>query len=130
MWCRRVMLAEEVVVSPKCQTEVPVKLIYGDLTSKAPAWMTEAQEIQPGVHLARVVVEDRADVTVRLVNLNEEPVRIAKDRFLGGLHPVEVEQGTEPKRNEALGDETVWRDTLTKDLPEEVPFEIRRRLDQ
>src|SRR5678815_2918815 len=62
-WCRRVIVAEEVVVSPKCQFDVPVKTLYGDLSSVAPAWMTDAKEIRPGVHLARVVVGDDAGTT-------------------------------------------------------------------
>ena len=68
-WCRRVIVAEEVMVSPKCQLDIPVKTLYGDLTTIAPAWMTEAREIQPGVHLARVVVGDSAETQVRVVNL-------------------------------------------------------------
>src|SRR5688572_2847956 len=53
IWCRRVIVAEEVLVSNKSQRDVPVKTMYGNLTTVAPAWMTEAKEIQPGVHLAR-----------------------------------------------------------------------------
>src|SRR5678815_5464100 len=75
-WCRRVIVAEEVLVSPKSQRDVPIKTMYGDLTTVAPAWMTEAREIQPGVHLARVVVGDHADAQVRVVNLSEDPVRL------------------------------------------------------
>jgi len=93
MWCRRVIVAEEVIVFPKCQGDVPVRTLYGDLSTIAPAWMTEAKEIQPGVHLARVVVGDKADTTrVRVVNLNEAPIKLTKDQLLGGLHPVEVDR--------------------------------------
>lgn len=57
--------------------------------------MTEATEIQPGVHPARVVVGDCADTTqVRLVILNEIPVKLIRDKLLGGLHPVGVEHGS------------------------------------
>ena len=130
MWCRRVIIAEEVVVPPKCQSEVSVKTLYGDLTTIAPAWMTEAQEIQPGVHLARVVVGDRADASVRVVNLSDETVTLTKDRFLGGLHPVEVELGTGRGQGTAPVSEISPRDMLMADLPEEVPSEIRERLDK
>ena len=48
--------------------------------------MTEAKELEPGVHLARIVVGDNAKKThVRIVNLTD-----GKDRLLGGRHPVEI----------------------------------------
>src|SRR5678815_1250536 len=100
IWCRRVIVPEEVLVSPKSQRDIPVKTMYGNLTTVAPAWMTEAKEIQPGVHLARVVVGDKADTTqVRIVNLNEGPVRFAKDLPLGGLHPVQVDRSNVSARD-------------------------------
>ena len=45
IWCRRVIFAEEVLVSPKSQRDISVKTMYGDLKTVAPAWMTEAREI-------------------------------------------------------------------------------------
>lgn len=67
-------------MSPKCQRDVLVKTQYGDLNTKALAWMTEAAEVQPGVHLARVVVGDRVDTAkVRVVNLNGNPVKLGRD---------------------------------------------------
>src|SRR5678815_4377150 len=128
IWCRRVIVAEEVLVSPKSQRDIPVKTMYGDLTTVAPAWMTEAKEIQPGVHLARVVVGDYADARVRVVNLSEDPVRLSKDRPLGELHPVEVELcETNRDDGDAVGQASPT-DKLIADLPVEVPAEIRERL--
>ena len=128
-WCRRVIVAEDVVVSPKCQFDVPVKTLFGDLSSVAPAWMTDAKEIRPGVHLARVVVGDDAGTTqVRVVNLTEEPVRLVKDQLLGGLHPVEVEcRETREEGQEPVG-EAVPCEMLLADLPEEVMPETREQL--
>src|SRR5688572_2751311 len=125
-WCRRVIVAEEVMVSPKCQLDIPVKTLYGDLTTIAPAWMTEAREIQPGVHLARVVVGDSAETQVRVVNLNDGPVRLPKDQPLGGLHPVEVSE-VKPGSDDEV-DKASLSDEMLADLPEEVPPEIRERL--
>ena len=125
-WCRRVIVAEEVVVSPKCQIDIPVKTLYGDLTTVAPAWMTEAREIQPGVHLARVVVGNSAETQVRVVNLNDGPVRLPKDQSLGGLHPVEVSEVIRKSVDEA--DQASPNDEMLANLPEEVPFETRERL--
>jgi transposase InsO family protein/predicted aspartyl protease len=128
-WCRRVIVAEEVLVSPKCQRDVPVKTLYGDITTVAPAWMTEAKEIQPGVHLARVVIGDRVGTTqVRVVNLSEDPVRLIKDQMLSGLHPVEVEPGKKADKNVGSASEISPCDFLLADLPEEVAPEIRGRL--
>src|SRR5678816_4184140 len=127
-WCRRVIVAEEVLVFPKSQRDIPIKTMYADLTTEAPAWMTEAREIQPGVHLARVVVGDHVDARVRVVNLSEDPVRLPRDRPLGELHPVQVElTEINCEAREAAGHASP-REQLLSDLPEEVPPEIRERL--
>ena len=128
IWCRRVIVAEEVLVAPKSQRDIPIKTMYGDLTTVAPAWMTEAREIQPGVHLARVVVGDHADARVRVVNLSEDPVRLPKDRPLGELHPVQVEISERNRENGDAVDHASPSEKLLADLPEEVPPEIRERL--
>ena len=131
MWCRRVIVAEEVEVSPKSQYDIPVRTLYGDLSTVAPAWMTEAKEIQPGVHLARVVVGDKADTTqVRVVNLNEGPVRFAKDLPLGGLHPVQVDRSTVSARDVGTLSEASPSEMLLADLPEEVPIDTRTQLEK
>src|SRR5688572_22186792 len=128
IWCRRVIVAEEVLVAPKSQRDIPIKTMYGDLTTVAPAWMTEAREIQPGVHLARVVVGDHVDARVRVVNLSEDPVRLPKDRPLGELHPVQVEISERNRGNGDAVDHASPSEKLLADLPEEVPPEIRERL--
>src|ERR1043165_6707022 len=128
IWCRRVIVAEEVLVSPKSQRDIPIKTMYGDPTTIAPAWMTEAREIQPGVHLARVVIGDHADARVRVVNLSEDPVRLSKDRPLGELHPVEIELCETKRAHGDAVDQASPSEKLLADLPEEVPREIRERL--
>jgi len=80
-WCRRVVVAEEVVVSARSQCDVPSKTLYGSLTATAPAWMTEASELKPGIHMARVVIRHDANVTqVRVVNICDHPATLSKDR--------------------------------------------------
>src|SRR6218665_1699199 len=129
VWCRRVIVAQEVVVAPKCQLDVPVKTVYGNLSSIAPAWMTEAKELEPGVHLARVVVDDSAETTqVRIVNLTDGPVRLGKDRLLGGLHPVEIETKGKCDRSREPTGEVSPVDALMNDLPEEVTGDVRAQL--
>src|SRR6218665_2725559 len=131
MWCRRVIVAEAVEVSPKSQFDVAVRTLYGDLSSTAPAWMTETKEIQPGIPLARVVVRGGNDaIQVRVINLNEEPVTLGKDQLLGGLHPVEVdvlESSGEPKETSGDG---FSLSALLEDLPTEVTPKIRTQLER
>lgn len=62
-----------------------------DLSASAPAWMTEVSEIVPGVHVARVVVnDDHVDAQVRMVNLGKEPATLTRNLLIGELHPVQV----------------------------------------
>lgn len=85
--------------------------------------MTEAAEIQPEVHLARLVVGHCADMTqVRVVNLNEDPVRLARDQVsaLQVLHQVEVEHREVSEKERRLGEEAFPVETVLEDLPEEV----------
>ena len=128
-WCRRVVVAEEVVVSPRSQCDVPSRTLYGSLTATAPAWMTEASELSPGVHVARVLIRDDTNVTqVRVVNVGQQPATLSKDRVLGGLHPVQVvveEEANEVR--EAEKDDPVVEE-LMKDLPTDVPVEAREKL--
>jgi len=90
--------------------------------------MTEAREIQPGVHVARVVVGNRDGKTaIRVVNLNKAPVSLAKDCLLGGLHPVEVEQ-TSREVGCVESDPPSSLEKLIAELPVEVTGEIKERL--
>jgi len=131
MWCRRVIVAEAVEISPKSQSDVAVRTLYGDLSSTAPAWMTETKEIQPGVHLARVVVRGGNDATqVRVINLNGEPVKLGKDQLLGGLHPVEVDVLESSGGHKETAGDGFSLTALLEDLPTEVTPKIRTQLER
>lgn len=68
-WCRRVVAAEDVTALPRSQSDVPSKMVYGNLSVTAPAWRAEAAEIMPGVHVARVMIEDdEVSPQVRIIN--------------------------------------------------------------
>lgn len=128
-WCRRVIVAEEVTINAKCQSDVPARTQYSNLSDRAPAWMTEAHEIQPGVHLARVVVGNQAENTqIRVVNLNDGQVRFSKDQMLGELHAVEVE----PTRMNPPGANATKKmfplEQLLEGIPEEVTETAREQL--
>jgi len=90
-WCRRVVVAEEVVVAPKSQCDISSKMLYGNLTVTAPAWMTESAQISPGVHIARVLVRDDANMApVRILNLGDQLAKLHKDQVICNLYPVQV----------------------------------------
>src|SRR5678815_3347756 len=129
-WCRRVVVAEEVVISPRSQCDVPSKTLYGSLGVTAPAWMTEASELSPGVHVARVLLRDQTNMgQVRVINLSEQPVRLCRDQMIGELHPVQVNEEEEIEKSEVENEpENPIADGLMKDLPEVVPPEARESL--
>lgn len=84
-WCRRVVVAEDVVVASRSQSDIPCITQYRNLSTTAGAWMTEAGEILPGVHVARVIVGVDANNTfVRVINLNNKPATLPAKLFLGG----------------------------------------------
>lgn len=125
------IVAQEVVVAPKCQRDVPVRTLYGHLSSTAPAWMTEAKELQPGVHLARVVVGGNADTAeVRVININEAPVKLDKDKLLGGLHPVEIEYHETSDRHQKSVDGNSHVATLLAALSDEVTPDIKAKAEE
>ena len=65
---------------------------------------------------------------MRIVNLNEDSVRLAKDQILGGLHPVQVELSETHEGNAGPVSVASPSESLLADLPEEVPPDIRERL--
>ena len=58
--------------------------------------------------------------------MNDGPIRLPKDQPLGGLHPVEVSE-VKPGSDDEV-DKASLSDEMLADLPEEVPPEIRERL--
>lgn len=125
------IVAQEVVVAPKCQRDVPVRTLYGHLSSTAPPWMTEAKEFQPGVHLARVVVGGNADTAeVRVININEEPIKLDKDQLLGGLHPVEIEYHETSDRDQRSVDGNSHVAALLAALSDEVTADIKAKAEE
>ena len=126
-WCRRVIVAEDVLIPPKCQQDIAAKTLFGNLSAMAPAWMTEVREIMPGVHVARVLVNEKASNSlVRVVNLTKEPIRLDKDQLLGGLYPVQIEVSGETQESPG---EPPFEEALLNELPEDVPHEAKKKLE-
>lgn len=79
-WCRRVIVAKEFIVEPKCQLDVPV-------------WITEMKEPQDEVQSDRVVIGEGLNMTrVKAINLDDSPVI---ELSPGKLYPVEIERVVE-----------------------------------
>jgi len=127
LWCRRVIVAEETTVLPRSQCDIPCRTQYRDLTTTAEAWMTESKEIRPGLHVARVVLNDDDDkMCIRVVNLNEQPAMLTTDLMLGDLHPVNVEVMEGSDRQ--TGPEAQLVEKLMEDVSEDVSAEVKERL--
>ena len=91
--------------------------------------MTEAREVRPGVHLARVVIGDcKNPISIRMLNLGEQPATLIPDQVIGDLHSVEV-GALEPtiEASTPLGDVQLM-DELMADLAEDVSHETKVRL--
>src|ERR1700733_2776709 len=127
-WVRRVIVAEDVVVLAKCQQDVTARTQYSGLSAIAPAWITEPRALQPGVHVARIVVNENSElIPVRVANLTQEPVKLEKGQLLGGLHPVEIETLTVAR--EAPLNKANVQEKWFQDLVKEVPVEAKSRLE-
>src|SRR6218665_4020700 len=128
-WCRRIRVAEKVTIPPRTQCDVTCKVQFPTRHSSTGAWMTEAREVRPGVHLARVVIGDcKNPINIRMLNLGEQPATLIPDQIIGDLHSVEVGalapsiKASTPLRDVQLMDE------LMADLAEDVPHETKVRL--
>lgn len=93
--------------------------------------MPEAKKLQPGVHLARVVVGGNADTAeVRVININEEPIKLDKDQLLGGLHPVEIEYHETSDRDQRSVDGNSHVAALLAALSDEVTADIKAKAEE
>jgi hypothetical protein len=99
-WCRRIQVAEKVTIAPRSQQDVMSKTVGGKPMQSASVWMTESRKIEPGICIARMVFDDDAlEMPARVINLNDRPVKLFEDQFLGNLHPVEMETSPEQTLN-------------------------------
>jgi len=129
VWCRRVVVAEEVDIPPRSQCDVLARTLYGNLAVTSPAWMTEAAEVMPGVHVGRVLLGDKGDVApIRIINLGETAVRLAKGQSMGELHPVRVTEENNRTMGTSLKNESLMVEGLIQDLPDAVPVEAKETL--
>jgi len=89
-WCRRVSVAEVATLSSRIQCDVLNTMPGRTDGTTSSAWMAEVCKVQPGVHLARMVIDDNADHSrMRAMNLGTETA--TTDQVVGDLHPLEME---------------------------------------
>lgn len=113
-------------IPPKTQMDVPTRVARGAMTvGKETDWMIEHQELQPGVHLARALIDGAADeVLVRVVNISGDAVTLRENDHLGELWPVTVTErpGTPRVDFAAAGKELLSR------MDCEAPVEVKGSL--
>ena len=127
--CRRVIAREDTIVPAKSQADVSVKTVLGSLRySSSDNWLTESHEIEGGVQVARTLLSDSFDrALVRVMNVKDHPVTIAKGTNIGELAPVDaIDQTSAPARIEPITEE-ILVDLLEK-IHEDVTKEEKHRL--
>lgn len=127
-WCRRVDTCGEITIPPRTQMDVPSRVVRGAKEIRGTSeWMLEHQEIQPGVHLARSLVDGNAEkVMVRVVNVSNETVVLYENDHLGELCPVTVTDRSGPPKTTASA--PTGKDLLAQ-MDCEAPDEVRDQLE-
>jgi transposase InsO family protein len=94
VWCRRVLLQEDIVIQPRTEVDLPTKVVFRDLTTaKQPSqsvWITErdSKQIAQGLLVSRTVIPAReADVPVRVLNITDNPITVRAGTVVANLQP-------------------------------------------
>ena len=90
--CRRIILQEDVVVPARSEVNVPCKVVFSSpLKCQGTSWSTRPSPIKSGVYVARSLTpEDRYDIPVRVMNVQQSPCVIKARTEVGELEVVEV----------------------------------------
>jgi len=89
-WCRRVVLAEDVVVPARSEIDLPTSLMCQRIDTKtqdtAVAWATLPKEFVDGLLVARTALPNRAtNLPVRIINVTDKPARVDKGTIVTEL---------------------------------------------
>jgi hypothetical protein len=103
---RRIYVAEDVVVPPFHQADIPVKLMMGNLHVPQTDWAIEPKTMKPGIVTARTLVNGALCKTIiHVLNYCDRPVKFAAETFVGSAEPVVVlEDGSGHVASEPSGD--------------------------
>ncbi len=126
-WNRRMVGGSDAAVPARSELVVDGKMLYRNLKSQSLDWMTENQELQPGVQLARAVLPHRSNhIPVRVLNLTDQEVKLSQGDVLGDVQPVEV-VGT---CDEAQDPGEVQMKEMLEKIHGDVPRPIKNQLQQ
>ena len=124
--CRRLYLAEDVLIPPRQQLETPATSTLLSLRIPGGTDMVENRQLRPGVFLGRALLPKRhRDLKVKVVNTTTEPTVLRSGTWLGNLCPATVMEGAKedmkdvPKRTQ---------ETLMSQLPEDLTASQRSKV--
>jgi len=94
-WCMRVILQENTTVPARSEVNLVTKVVHNDLvgpsTVNGVSWTTEPSLPSRGLFVARTLVPDRgSDVSVRVMNVLDRPVKIKAGTLVTELKAAEV----------------------------------------
>ena len=136
-WCRRVILADNIIVPARSQMNVETKAVFNGLQAnqqqESDVWGTEPHEIKNGILVARTLLPNRAnDLPVRIVNTTQEPMKLHKNTVISTLKQLQP-VSEQPQQEGAPNDET--RDIIAslienvdRSVPEDVKGQLREML--
>ena len=86
----------DIDIPPWCELIIPSKVVVHSQGPAGKYCASESAEVQPGLQVARVVIESEENhVSIRVLNVNEEPNHLEKGNILGQLEPVQlIEEAT------------------------------------
>ena len=88
--CRRVTVAETVVIPPHSQTDIPVRAPHHRLTGPLYDVLVDSRQLRPGLQTARTLSSGRAArFPVRVLNVSNEPQEIREGELIGTLEAVD-----------------------------------------
>ena len=132
-WCRRVIAAQDIVVPPLSQLDLPAKAVYNELHTDKNAglvtWATEPGELKEGLLVARAILPDRAkELLVRVLNASDEPIKVCKGTVISDLQPVSPIETQEQRSSELEhNDDTIVEEMISK-VDKSVPTNVREQL--
>jgi len=87
--CRRLVVAEDFVVPPRHESNVPVKMEMEGGLQPTVEWALESREVKRGVMVARTLLGDETMVRVaRILNQTEAPCRLQEGEYFATAEPV------------------------------------------
>ena len=91
LWCRRVILQQDIEVPPRSQVNLPCKVEFHRIPDEVEKtnWSTEPATLAQSVHVARTLTppDKFSDVPVRVMNVSSQPRTIPAGTVVSNLEP-------------------------------------------